>query len=124
MAGATLIYDGQCPLCRSYARHVRLRRAAGELTLIDARGGGAEVEAVLAMGFNLNDGMVLKIDEAFHHGADCLNRLALMSSRSDLFNRVSFLAFRTPTVSRLVYPLLRSGRAVLLKILGRPPLAF
>lgn len=122
MAQAILIYDGECPFCSGYARYVRLRRATDELQLIDARSGGTEVDEAIARGFNLDEGMVLLLDGNYYHGADCLNRLALMSSRSDLFNRVNFFLFRNSFLSQISYPLLRAGRNLVLKLLGRSKL--
>ena len=122
MAQARLIYDGECPFCSRYSSHVRLKKAVGELTLIDARQGGPDVENVCALGYDLNEGMVLVMGDNYYHGAACLNRLALMSSNSGLFNRLNFFLFRSAFLSRASYPLLRSGRNLVLRILGRSKL--
>lgn len=122
MAQATLIYDGDCLFCSRYSNHVRLKKAVGELALIDARDGGPDVEGVRARGYDLNEGMVLVMGESYYHGAACLNRLALMSSKSDLFNRLNFFLFQSAFLSRASYPLLRSGRSLVLRILGRSKL--
>lgn len=119
MAQATLIYDGHCPFCSRYSTYIRLKRAAGDLELIDARQGGIEVEQAIEQGFNLDEGMVLVVAGHYYHGAACLNRLALMSSRSDFFNRLNFLLFRSPYLSRLSYPILRAGRNLTLRLLRR-----
>jgi hypothetical protein len=42
----------------------------------------------------------------------------LLSSRSGLFNKLNALIFHSPTVSRLLYPLLRAGRNLTLRLLG------
>lgn len=121
---AVLIYDGECPFCSRYARYLRLRRAVGPLTLIDARDGGSIVERAVARGFDLDRGMLLTLNGTDYHGEACLNRLALMSSRSDRFNRLNYLLFRSPLLSRLSYPLLRGGRNLALRLLGRRPLGY
>lgn len=121
---AYLIYDGQCPFCTRYARLARLRATLGELRIINARDGGPEVEAAKATGLRIDDGMVLRLEGSFYHGADCLNRLALLSSRSDLFNRFTYAVFRHERLARFLYPILRAGRNLVLKILGRKPIGF
>ncbi len=83
---------------------------------------GSEVEQAVAKGFDLDEGMVLVMEGAYYHGDACLNRLALMSSRSDLFNRANFALFRSPSVSRVCYPVLRFGRNMTLRLLGRSKL--
>jgi predicted DCC family thiol-disulfide oxidoreductase YuxK len=122
--GNYLIYDGECPFCSRYARLTRLREAVGGLRLINARDGGAEVDAAVRAGYRLDDGMLLHLGGQDHYGADCLNRLALLSSRSTVFNRLTHAAFRSPAVSRVAYPVLRAGRNLLLRILGRRRLGF
>jgi hypothetical protein len=120
---AVLIYDGYCPFCSRYVRYLRLREAVGELRLVDAREGGPEVEAAKAEGLDLDEGMVLRLGDATYHGADCLNRLALMSSPSGVFNRLNAALFRSPRLSALGYPVLRCGRNLALRLLRRPRLA-
>ena len=119
-----LIYDGECPFCSRYVAMTRLREAFGPLRLIDAREGGAEVEDVLARGYRIDDGMVMVHEGRFYHGADCLNRLALMSTRSRLFNRVNAMLFRSAVLSRIAYPVLRAGRNTILRLMGRSRLGF
>lgn len=118
-----LVYDKDCPFCSSYVKYVRLQRSIGQLNLVDARQGGELVESIIKNGFDLNEGMVLKYQGRFYHGADCINILALMSTRSGLFNKVNAVIFRSATVSRLLYPVLRAGRNLTLKILRRKSLA-
>lgn len=124
MARATLIYDGECPFCSRYAKYVRLRRAVGELELVDARRGGAEVEKAKARGLRLDEGMILHLTDNYYHGAACLNRLALMSSRSDNFNRLSFFLFRSAFISKFSYPVLQAGRNMVLRLLGRSMMGY
>lgn len=122
--GNYLIYDGECPFCSRYAHLTRLRETVGGLRLINARDGGAEVTAAVRAGYRLDDGMLLHLDGQDHYGADCLNRLALLSSRSTLFNRLTHVMFRSPGVSRVTYPALRAGRGLILRLMGRRRLGF
>ena len=116
---AWLVYDGQCPACCNYVRHVRLRKSVGEVHLIDAREGGPVVEQVQAAGLDLDKGMAFKIGERIYHGADCLHVLALLSSESGWFNRLNAALFRSPAVSRIAYPALKTGRNLLLFVRGK-----
>lgn len=114
-----IIYDGHCPFCSTYVRFTRLRDAVGPVELIDARQGGFMVDEAVEAGLDLDEGMVLKYGGRLYHGADCLNLLSLLSSRSGLFNRFMAFAFARPTIAHLAYPLLRAGRNVTLRLLGR-----
>src|SRR5687767_1122672 len=101
-----LIYDGDCPFCSRYARMTKLRQAVGGFRLIDARGSDPHVASARSKGYVLDDGMLLHLDGHFYHGADCLNRLALLSSRSTLFNRMSYHLLRWRWTARFAYPAL------------------
>lgn len=116
---AWLVYDGACPFCSAYVRHVRVREAVGRLRLVDARSGDAAVEQVLARGYDLDRGMVLKLGDRFYHGADCMHVLASLGTRSGAFNRLNAVVFSSPTLSRWIYPVLRTVRNATLLVLGR-----
>ena len=122
MSKACLIYDGECPFCSRYVRLIRLRQTVGEVVLIDARRGGPEVEEMARLGYNLNEGMVFKLNDRIYHGADCIHRLALLSTPVDGFNRLNARLFARPAVAKVIYPLLRAGRNLSLRLLGRPPI--
>jgi len=121
---AYLIYDGDCPFCSRYARLTRLRETLGELQLINARDGGSQVDEALALGLRLDEGMVLQVNGSHYHGADCIHRLSLMSSRSGVFNRLTYAIFKSERLSRVLYPVLRAGRNIVLKIIGREPMGY
>jgi predicted DCC family thiol-disulfide oxidoreductase YuxK len=116
----TVFYDGQCPFCSAYVRLVRLRAAAGEVRLVDARSGAPELAE--AAGFDLNHGMLVTAGAGRFYGADAVHWLALMSTRSGPFNRVAYAIFRHHRLTRLLYPGMRAVRNLTLRVLGRPPL--
>jgi len=116
---AWLIYDNECLFCRTYVKYLRVRDAIGRLHLVNARDGGPLVEEVRNANLDLDEGMVLKIGGKLYHGSDCIHVLACLSSPSDLYNRVNALIFRSYTLSHYLYPVLRSGRNAVLKLLGR-----
>ena len=120
--GVRIVYDGDCPFCSAYVRMVRLRNAAGSVVLLDARHHPDVGRELRDLGYDLNEGMMLIIDNQYYHGADCINRIALMSTSSGFFNRVNAILFRSPLISKVVYPFLRFGRNAVLRILGRKPI--
>ncbi len=113
-----LVYDGDCPVCRNYTRHLSIRQAAGTFELLDARDNPPIMQEINAARIDMDDGFVLKIGDRLYHGADAIHALALLSTRTGIFNRVNFLIFKSKTLSRLLYPVLKSGRALLLAMLG------
>ncbi len=118
-----IVYDGACPFCASYVQMVRLRDAVGDVQLVNARDGGPIVEEVLERGFDLDEGMAMKIGERYYHGAQVMQMIAMMSSDSGALNQLHAWVFRSPTRAKLLYPWLRTGRNAVLRLLGHTPLA-
>ena len=121
-ATPTVVYDDDCPFCRNYVQMLRFREAVGPVTLIDARAGGPVVAALQDAGYDLDEGMVLLMQGQVHHGAEAMTRMARLSSGSTAFNRLNAMIFRHAGLSRVLYPVLRFGRGVTLRLLGRTPI--
>ena len=118
-SGNWLLYDGDCPFCSAYVSYVRLRETAGPVPLLNARTHLDRVEEAKRQGFDLDVGMVLKLDGRYYHGADCINALALLTTPSGFFNRLNRVIFRSRAISRVLYPVMRGGRNLALRLLGR-----
>jgi predicted DCC family thiol-disulfide oxidoreductase YuxK len=114
-----LVYDEECPLCDAYCRVVRLRESVGELRLVNAREDSAVMQEITRQGLDIDQGMVLKVDGMLYYGSDAIHVLSLMSSASGAANRINYWIFRSRNRSRFLYPVLRSGRNFLLKVLRK-----
>jgi len=114
-----LVYDRECPVCRNYCRALRIRQSIGTLQIVNAREPGDLMDEITAAGLDIDAGMVLKLGGRLYHGADAIHALALISTRTGLFNRLNYRIFSSPRLSRLLYPVLRSLRNLLLRLLGR-----
>jgi hypothetical protein len=77
------------------------------------------MEEITLAGLDIDQGMVVKMGERLYYGSDAIHALALVSSRSDLFNKLSYHVFRSNRLSHLLYPSLRACRNLLLKIMGK-----
>lgn len=114
----TIIYDHDCPFCREYTHLMRLKNTIGTVELINARDAPDMVHKLLKQSIDIDKGMVVLYHEDIHHGAEAMHMLALLSSRLGWFNRINYWIFRSPTASRLLYPILRFGRTMVLRIMG------
>lgn len=114
-----LVYDKECPACSYYSNMVRVRESVGNLVLVNARGPSAYMDEITAAGLDIDQGMVLIVGDRMYYGADAIHALSIMGTRSGAFNRVTYWCFRSKAVSGILYPVLRAGRNLLLKILGR-----
>lgn len=114
-----LVYDKECPLCDSYCRMLRIRESVGDLTLVNARDDSDLMLQITRQGLDIDQGMVLKIDDVLYYGAEAIHALSLISSGSGLFNRLNHWIFRSRARSRVLYPVLRDCRNLVLKLLRK-----
>jgi predicted DCC family thiol-disulfide oxidoreductase YuxK len=114
-----IVYDGDCPVCSNYTRLVRLRENVGRVTILNAREDHEVVKEIKRQGYDLDAGMVLKIGNEIYFGADAMHMMAMLGQGTDLFARINYRLFHSRQFSMFIYPILRGGRAMLLKILGR-----
>lgn len=114
-----LVYDKACPACQFYCQLVRVRQSVGELQLIDARSGHPVMAQISAAGLDIDQGMVLKLGDQLYYAADAIHMLSLISLRAGVFNRFNAWLFSRKSVACSLYPVLRSGRNLLLKLLRR-----
>ncbi len=114
-----LVYDKQCPVCDNYCRLVRIRETVGELKLMDARKSSAVMDEITSQGLDIDQGMVLKMGDRLYYGSDAIHALALISSRSGIFNRLNYWMFKSRTLYHFFYPILRFFRNLLLKLLRK-----
>lgn len=114
-----LVYDRECPVCTAYCKALALRQLDQKMQILNAREDHPVVREIKRLGLDLDEGFVLRIDTTYYHGAEAIHRLALLSTGSGVFNRLNYAIFRSQTLSRLLYPVLRSGRNLILFLLGR-----
>jgi predicted DCC family thiol-disulfide oxidoreductase YuxK len=115
---AWLIYDGECPVCKTYCKYIRIREAVGNLHLVDARQPSTLMEEITAAKLDIDQGMVLKFKEVIYYGPDAIHMLTLLSTPSGIFNRINYYVFSTKIGARIFYPLGKAFRTLLLKLLG------
>ena len=115
-----VVYDGECPFCRTYCNLVRIRHAVGELVLVDARQSSHLMEEITALSLDIDQGMVVKIDDQIYYGPEAINILALLGTRSGAFNQINYWIFKSKAVSKFLYPVLRDCRNLALWLMGIP----
>lgn len=118
-----LVYDGDCPFCSAVAHMARIRKAVGQLHILNARETTDPVmDDIRDRGFDLNQGIVVKLQDRFYHGEDALHLLAMIGSKSGLLNRLNVALFRNRRTVRILYPFMKSIRGLSLRLLGRQPI--
>jgi len=118
--GVWLVYDGECPICTPAVNAFKIRQSVGELHVVNAREDHPIHAEIIARGFDLDKGMVLKMGENFYHGPEALHVCALIGSDSGFFNKLNVWLFRSRLISRLIYPIFCAIKDTALKLKGVP----
>lgn len=114
-----IVYDGECPFCDNYCKLVRIKDTAGQVELVDARENTQIMKEITALGMDIDDGMVVKMNGQIYYGAEAIHVLSLISSRSGFFNRLNYHIFKSKKLSKILYPILRDCRNLALWMLGK-----
>lgn len=117
-----IAYDGDCPFCAAYVRMSRIQALDLSVQLINLRDDPALCEDLKQRGMHPDQGMYVRLGDVEYHGAQAMNVLSSFSTSRFWANRVFQWVFKNATRARVIYPFLRFGRFVTLRLLGRSSL--
>lgn len=89
-----------------------------DFRLINARNGGEIVEKIKAIPFDITEGIVLVYGDDYYFGSDALHMVSLLSTGAGFRGTLNKYMFKSPTVAKVVYPFMRFGRNMTLKLIG------
>lgn len=115
-----VLYDGACPICASYMALLELRRFHPHIEVLDARKQPTLVAHLRALGFDVNDSLLVKLGPTVYAGADATRLLSDLASQHAWARRIAVWSIGGAPWSRALYPYLRGTRNLLLRSLGRP----
>ena len=114
-----VVYDKECPICDFYCQRIDVRESVGELVRVDARDDSEIMNEITSLGLDIDEGMVVRVGGELYYGADAIHELANLSSKKGFVNNAARLSFGSRRLARLLYPLFKSLRNLLLKMLGK-----
>jgi len=119
--GTAIVYDGDCPFCRAYVTMTEITNAGP--TLVNARERPDLVRTLAQSGIDLDSGMAVYYQGRIYTGGEAMHLLALHSRPSGLVEKLASALLRRRRFALVVYPALRLGRNLLLRLRNRPPLS-
>lgn len=125
LGGGTIVYDGECPFCRNYVEYIKLRSMIGGLELVNARMTDHPlVDEIKRRQINLNEGMVFIYKGKFYYGSQAMNKITQISRVNGFLAHVNYIFFSNQMVARIFYPVLKLGRRLNLRLLGKRPIQY
>jgi predicted DCC family thiol-disulfide oxidoreductase YuxK len=119
-----LLYDGECPACSAYVAISRLHQLYPDLDVISARDTPQLVADLRRAGYEINEGMVLSLGGRLYFGPEATRMIAVLGRTRPSAWRGALLALiGTAPWARRLYPWLNRTRLLLLRLLGRGPIA-
>ena len=97
-----------------------LRKAVGDVELVDARTQAPAVRRLVELGYDLNEGMAAIYGGKVYYGKDAVVLISSLTGDRDWMDRVLAISLRNPTRATFLYPLMKLGRRVALRMLGKP----
>jgi len=116
----TLLYDGQCPICRRFALFVAVNRHT-TLELKDARESPELVKRLKQEGLDPAEGVVVIDGPKRIQGEAAIVYLESFVHPRSLWARVIRWSMARPRLLTIVYPFLKGLRKLLLRCKGIPP---
>ena len=114
-----LLYDGECPFCRFYARKSGFKTPGGRpLALIDANRAPELLSELRESGCEVDEGMVLVVDGRRYQGAEAMTALEAMTSGTGWFGGISKWFASNPKRARALYPWFQRLRRAALWVKG------
>lgn len=113
-----LVYDDQCPVCRTYCAGILRESKEDRLVLVDARKQSVIMDEVTKAGLDIDEGMVLKVNGQIFYGADAVYELSQRHKTSGFYGRFTRLLFRSRFLAGIFYPLGKACRNVVLRLKG------
>jgi predicted DCC family thiol-disulfide oxidoreductase YuxK len=114
-----VVYDGECPFCVNYVALMNLRNAIGLVTLVDARTEAAPVKEIVRLGYDLNEGMAVIFGGSVYYGEDAITFISSLTNSRNLAGRLLSRLLRSRERAAVLYPIMKLGRRVTLKVLGK-----
>jgi predicted DCC family thiol-disulfide oxidoreductase YuxK len=118
--GIVVVYDGECPFCVNYVALMNLRNAVGNVMLVDARTEAQAVKAVVSQGYDLNEGMAVVYGGSVYYGEDAVTFISSLTNSRNRAGRLLSKLLSSPERAAVLYPIMKLGRRVTLKVLGKP----
>ena len=115
----SIIYDDGCPVCSYYIEFSHIKKKYGKINYIKARNNQVILDFIQSLNLDINEGMIVVFEKRIYYGHNAVNLISILGEKDTFKNTVVISIFKYKIISKLLYPLLKLGRRILLFIIGR-----
>lgn len=115
-----IAYDGDCPFCQSYVRMKRLKELGLHVELCNLRDYPDLIAEMRAKGMEPNEGIFVRYGGREYFADDAMMMIESMSVSSGVLGAFFKWSFASKKRAKIIYPILKFGRACVLGILRVP----
>ena len=114
----TIIYDGECPICKNFLIFTKLKEYNPEIKIINARENSEAVQYFKNLGYTIDDGFILVLNEEIYYGDKCLQKISKIINKENVFRNIYSKIFKYKVLSATSYPFFKFTRSIILKLIG------
>ncbi len=111
-----LLYDKDCPFCRNYMKYQEMKENFSDIKILNARDNMELVKELKMLNYNIDDGMILKIEDKIYFGDEVLNFLAKNGKNKNFVSSLTNILFKSYFISKMLYPIFKYFRFLYFKI--------
>ncbi len=111
-----LLYDKDCPFCRNYMKYQEMKENFSDIKILNARDNMELVKELKMLNYNIDDGMILKIDDKIYFGDEVINFLAKNGKNKNFVSSLTNILFKSYLISKILYPIFKYFRFLYFKI--------
>ncbi len=115
----TIVYDDGCPVCSYYISFSAIEEKYGKLNLVKARSNEEILRYVKSLNLDINEGMIVYFRNKLYYGHDAINIISILGNKNSIKNKLAISIFKNKLISKMLYPILKIGRRIILIILGK-----
>ncbi|MDC0438546.1 hypothetical protein OAL56_00515 [Candidatus Pelagibacter sp.] len=113
-----IIYDGECPICKNFLIFTKLKEYNPEIKIINARENPEVVQYFKNLGYTIDDGFILVLNEEIYYGDRCLQKISKIINKENVFRNIFSKIFKYKFLNTISYPFFKFTRSIILKLIG------
>ena len=114
----SIIYDGECPICKNFIIFTQLKKYNPEIEIINARENQEVVNYFRNLGYKIDDGFILVLKEEIYYGDKCLQKITEIINKKNILRNLYSQIFKHKIIYFFSYPFFKLIRSIILKIIG------